>query len=127
LKAVTAGASGFLVRPMAPADLLPHLEKALAGGVTFCPCAERLLLEAMHRLGRRDQSFSSLTMREREVMLSLCQHRSDKNVGAVLGISVKTVHAHLARVFRKLRVHDRQSAMCKFLKGLLEGKDETVD
>jgi DNA-binding NarL/FixJ family response regulator len=113
LNAVMTGANGYLIRPLAMADLTTHLNKAVAGGMIFCLQSERLLLEGLQRLGRGNVVWR-LTRREREIMGHLERRSSDKEIASALGIAQATVHAHLARMFKKLEVHDREAAVCKF-------------
>lgn len=123
LRTLSAGARGYLVKPLPPADLLPHLHKALAGGVAFCPRAEQLLVEDLRGLDEVNTSLG-LSPREQAVMLCLCQHQSDpsnKTCAKELGISEATVHAHLARIYKKLNVHDRESALRVFTQHLRGG------
>ena len=119
LEGMMAGASGYLIKPVASAELVLHLCKAVMGGLALCARAEGLLLESLHRLGRASTRLG-LSWREQESMLCLCQHRSHKECAGVLGISEATVHAHLARVYKKLHVHDRESAVRLFM-GRLSG------
>ncbi len=128
LRTLSAGARGYLVKPLPVADLLPHLHKVLDGGLALCEKAERLLLEGLCGMNHTRASLG-LSLREEQVILCLCQHRSDpsdKTCAEVLGISMATVHAHLARIFKKLNVHDRESAIRVFTQHLLGGGGKTV-
>lgn len=117
---LTAGAQGYLVKPVPPDDLPPHLHRAMAGELVLCGKARRLLLDAFHGLGRAGTSLN-LSKREEEIMFCLCQHPSDKECTRALGICPTTVHAHLSRIYKKLNVHDRASALRRFKKSLLGG------
>lgn len=120
LGTLSAGARGYLVKPLPVADLLPHLHKVLDGGLALCEKAERLLLEGLCGMNRTRASLG-LSQREEQVILCLCHHRSNKECAVTLGISMATVHAHLARIFKKLNVHDRESAIRVFTQYLLGG------
>lgn len=120
LKAMMAGVRGCLIKPLPVADVLAQVNKVLAGGLALCPRAERLLLEGLRGLGRAKPALG-LSRREQDVMFCLCQHRSNKECAAVLGISETTVHAHLASIFRKLQVHDRESALGLFMRQVQVG------
>ena len=54
---------------------------------------------------------TKLTPREREVLRLMAQGRANKEIGALLGISVGTVKTHLRHIFRKLQVSDRTGAV----------------
>jgi DNA-binding NarL/FixJ family response regulator len=120
LQSLTAGARGYLIKPLSPAELLPHLHKVLGGGLALCGKAEQLLLERLHALGG-DHSALGLSQREQQLMFCLCQHRSDKGCAEALGISESTVAVHLRSVFKKLGVHDRTAAIRGFLEFPLGG------
>lgn len=124
LRALAAGARGYLVKPQPPAELRAHLEKVLAGGLALCRKAERCLLEDLQRLGHA-RTVPGLSLREQELMHCLCQHPSNKQCALALGISEATVHAHLARIFKKLGVHDRESAIRVFTQHLHGGGGKT--
>jgi DNA-binding CsgD family transcriptional regulator len=80
----------------------------------MCAEAERLLPKAFARLDQGNPW--GLSRREEELMLCLCRKLADKEVAAALGISDETVHVHLRHAFKKLGVHDRQSAIQEFTK-----------
>jgi DNA-binding NarL/FixJ family response regulator len=112
LNAMTTGASGYLLKPLPPGDLTMRLNKVLTGGMTLCQQSEKLLLEGLRDIGRWN-SASPLTRREQEIMLNLGRQSSDKEIAMALGIAKATVHAHLAKIFKKLEVHDREAALRK--------------
>ena len=113
MSALRAGARGYMVKTAALNGLVPLLNKAITGGLALCVEAERLLMEAMHRSLPAAPEWG-LTRRENEVLLCLCRHLSNKEIATALGLSEKTVHVHLAGIFKKLKVHDRKSALQKF-------------
>jgi len=113
LTALMVGASGLLIEPQVPRELVIQLRKAAAGGLAVCVRAEKLLLASLRRMAGAGAGLG-LSWREQELMFCLCQHRSHKECAAILGISEATVHAHVANVFKKLNVHDRESAVRVF-------------
>lgn len=119
---MSAGARGYLVKPLPVADLLPHLHKALAGGVAFCPRAERLLAEAFALMRQRTVNQWGLTRREEEILTALCAHKTEKEIGVELRIETGTVHVHLMKIYKKLAVHDRASAIRNYLAAMRGGK-----
>ena len=101
------------VKNSARSGLVPLLNKAMNGGLALCANAESLLLQAMQRTHPAPPEWG-LTQREEEVLLCLCRERSNKAMATVLGLSERTVHVHLAAIYKKLNVHDRNSAIQKF-------------
>ncbi|HPY30671.1 MAG TPA: response regulator transcription factor [Verrucomicrobiota bacterium] len=120
LRTLSAGARGYLIKPLPPADLLPHLHKVLDGGLALCEKAERLLLEGLRGLWLQHSALR-LTWAEQQVMLCLCLHRRNKDCARALRISEATVHAHLASIYKKLNVHNRESAIQVFTQKLHGG------
>jgi len=119
LRVLMAGAMGYVVGNGEGVPLVEHLRKAMSGRFALCEETERLLpklfAEAAHEHPR------GLTRRETEVMKCLCQRLSDKEVANALNLSEHTVHCHLDRIFKKLGVHDRKSAIRLFAASGLGG------
>jgi DNA-binding NarL/FixJ family response regulator len=104
--ALAAGAIGYLLKDCEPPDLLAAVRAAAAGQVPLDPRVAGALLPASN--GDRPQD--ALSPREIEVLWLVAQGRANKQIGRELGISERTVKAHLGRVFRQLGVADRTSA-----------------
>lgn len=67
-----------------------------------------------------------LTPREAEVLFWVCQGKTNKEIGAILGLSARTVQTHLERVFRKLNVGNRaHAAATALLARLIPMRDES--
>ena len=106
--ALEAGAVGYLLKDAEPEDILRALRDAAAGGVPLSPRAAAALLP-----GNRPSSnatLTSLTRREREILGLVATGLPNKSIARRLGISEKTVKAHLTRVFSVVGVSDRTSA-----------------
>jgi DNA-binding NarL/FixJ family response regulator len=106
--ALEAGAVGYLLKDAEPDDILRALRDAAAGGVPLSPRAAAALLP-----GNRPTSnatLTSLTPRERDVLALVATGLPNKTIARRLGISEKTVKAHLTRVFSVVGVSDRTSA-----------------
>jgi DNA-binding NarL/FixJ family response regulator len=56
-----------------------------------------------------------LTSREHDIMICLCEQKSDKQISADLGIGTGTVHGHVSSILKKLGVHTRSAAIRKIL------------
>jgi len=104
--ALTAGAVGYLLKDCEPADLLAAVRSAAAGHVPLDPRVARVLLPSSGS-GRPDEVMSP---RELEVLRLVAKGLANKQIGRALGISERTVKAHLGRVFRQIGVADRTSA-----------------
>lgn len=105
LALVEAGASGYLVKDAAGAELHDAVLALASGQGWFGPQAARALADAQRDPGRRQTDpYGSLTPREREVMHLVCDGMSTKAIARQLDISVKTAENHRARVLDKLGV-----------------------
>jgi two-component system response regulator DctR len=94
--AVKRGAFDFVEKPFSDNALVDRVEQALA--------ASREHLDAARSAGKVAQWLSELTEREREVMQLIVEGKPNKLVADALGISVRTVEVHRARVFDKMNV-----------------------
>jgi len=106
MRAVQAGATGYMVKDAAGKELLTAIESVAAGRPYFSPAIERLLQD-----DRRSPSsgfadrYETLSAREREVFQLIAEAKSNKEVALLLGISPATVETHRARILQKLDVH----------------------
>lgn len=106
--ALEAGAVGYLLKDAEPEDILKALHDAAAGGVPLSPRAAAALLP--QNRPTPDATVASLTPREREVLELVATGLPNKSIARRLGISEKTVKAHLTKVFAVVGVADRTSA-----------------
>lgn len=104
--ALDAGAVGYLLKDSEPEDLLRGIRAALRGESPLDPRAARALLDARDR--RR--ATTTLTDRERQVLALVSQGMANKQIARALGISERTVKAHVGSVFSRIGVSDRTSA-----------------
>lgn len=115
LDAIDAGAVGYLLKDSAPEELLRGIRAAAAGESPLSPKAAQAIVEA-----RRQRAGSELTAREREVLALLARGLANKQIARALGVSEKTVKAHLTSVFQRIGVSDRtQAALWAERRGLL--------
>lgn len=122
LQAVRAGASGYLVKDSAAAELLSALRSLHAGRGHFGPQAAQALAEQFHRPERPlDDPYGRLTQREREVFHLIAEGMTTKDIAQRLGISAKTAENHRGRVLDKLDVRNTAELVRYALrKGLVE-------
>ena len=105
IQALDAGAVGYLVKDSEPAALIAGVRAAAQGDAPLDARAARALLDTRQR-----PSGPTLTDREEEVLALVAQGLANKVIARRLGISEKTVKAHLTRVFTELEVSDRTQA-----------------
>jgi DNA-binding NarL/FixJ family response regulator len=105
LRAVEAGATGYLLKD-APRDDLVAAVRAVAGGETvLAPSVARRLVSGVRNAGER------LTARELDVLRAVARGGTNAQIGAELFITEATVKTHLLRIFAKLGVDDRTRAV----------------
>ena len=103
-EALKAGVSGYVLKKQATADLIRAIQEVSLGNIYLSPGISRAVMEAF-RSGTQLAS-RTLTAREREVLQLIAEGRTTKEIGGVLGISVKTAETHRSRVMDKLEIRD---------------------
>lgn len=104
--AISSGAIGYLLKDSTPAELVEGVRAAFAGESPLDPKAARILIEGQ----RNPVVVPTLSPREWEVAMVLPEGLTNKGIGKKLGISERTVKAHLTAIFSKLEVSDRTQA-----------------
>ncbi len=104
--ALAAGAVGYLLKDSDPRDVLEAIRAAAAGHAPLDPRVAKALLPS----SRTVDPAEALSGREREVLVLVAQGLANKQIARQLGISERTVKAHLGNVFRHIGVADRTSA-----------------
>ena len=113
--ALTAGASGFLLKDVSPEQLVAAVRMVRAGDALLAPSITRRLVErfAAPAGGRSPASvnLSDLTPRELEVLKLLAHGMSNAELAAELTLSEATIKTHVARILAKLQLRDRVQAV----------------
>ena len=108
LRALKAGARAYLLKDSAEADLVSAIQAIIEGKSFFSPGVRALLKEDyIHRLAKfgADDTYELLTAREREVLQLVAEGRSNKEVAALLNLSLYTVETHRTHILQKLNLH----------------------
>ena len=108
LRALKAGARGYLLKESAESDLINAVRSVSQGKAYFSPAVSRMLLEDyMRQLQDRDveDSYELLTSREREVLQMVAEGNSSKDIANVLNLSLYTVETHRSNIMEKLNLH----------------------
>jgi two-component system, NarL family, response regulator LiaR len=121
LPAIQAGAAGYLLKNVAPAELARAIRAAHAGEAIIDPTAAARLVHAIADDARpRVEPPERLTRRERDVLELIARGQSNKRIALELGISEKTVKTHVGHLLAKLGVTDRtQAALLAVEEGLV--------
>jgi DNA-binding NarL/FixJ family response regulator len=105
LRALDAGAVGYLLKDAEPDELVRGIFAAARGESPLAPKAAHAVLRA-----RSEEQFVTLSPREREVLALVAQGLQNKHIARQLEISEKTVKAHLTSVFSQIGATDRTQA-----------------
>ena len=108
LRALKAGARGYLVKESAEADLMTAIRTVHAGKAFFSPSVSALLVEDYVRQMRdrgMEDSYELLSTREREVLQLVAEGKSNKDIANLLGLSVYTIETHRGNILQKLNLH----------------------
>jgi DNA-binding NarL/FixJ family response regulator len=114
LRALRAGAAGFLLKDTPPAEIVRAIELVHAGDGMLSPTVARQLIallagdtDAGARFEEARDRLAALTPREREVAFAVGQGLANADIAAELHMSVATVKAYVSRLLTKLRVENR--------------------
>jgi DNA-binding NarL/FixJ family response regulator len=123
--ALRAGASGFLLKDVSPEQLVASLRIVAGGDAILAPSITRRLIERFaapaDHTPAASHLLSTLTEREREVLLLVARGLSNEEVGAELHVGESTVKTHVGRVLGKLGLRDRvQAAVFAYENGLIQ-------
>ncbi len=110
LQAIRAGAVGYLIKSIAPPDLLQAI-RVVRGGGSFLsgPVALKILEQFQHAGDARSEY--ELSPREEEILQGLVNGYTYKRLADHLGISIDTVRSHIKNLYDKLHVHSRNEAV----------------
>ncbi|GAA3297796.1 response regulator transcription factor [Dactylosporangium vinaceum] len=113
--ALRAGASGFLLKDVRPAELVEAVRVVARGEALLAPTATRRLLDRFVATDTTPPApvgvLTQLTEREREVLQLLARGSANAEIAAQLVVAEATVKTHVSAILRKLRVRDRVQAV----------------
>lgn len=115
-ESLRAGANGFLLKNMPPAELMQAIVQVHDGGSPMSMRIARKVVRCFQEGGQRSK-LPALTSREQEILTLLAKGYLYKEIADRLGITLSTVRAHLHAIYEKLHVHSRTQAVIKYLGG----------
>ena len=107
LRALKAGAKGYLLKDSAEQDLIKAVHVVAGGKSFFSPAVSRVLLDDYVRKLKRsgaDDAYDLLTPRERELLQLIAEGKSNKDIANLLNLSVYTVESHRSNLMEKLNL-----------------------
>ena len=122
LPAVRAGAAGYLLKDVQPAELVRAIRMVDRGEALLHPAVAARVLRELAGDGERAERHELLTARELEVLALLAAGRANKAIAHELGVAEKTVKTHVGNILGKLGLSDRtQAALYAVREGLAGG------
>lgn len=131
-EALSAGASGFLLKDVPPEQLVAGLRVVAGGDALLSPSVTRRVIEQFvrrpPRSSQREPKLEELTPRELEVLKLIATGMSNAEIAANLVVTNTTVKTHVARILMKLHLRDRvQAVVLAYQSGLMEPQAITPD
>ncbi|MFC4899386.1 response regulator [Streptosporangium amethystogenes subsp. fukuiense] len=127
LRALRAGAAGYLLKDTPPAEIVAAVRQVTLGNPVLSPAVTRRLIARVaddgenERRTRARERLARLADREREVAIAVGQGRSNAEIGAMLHLSLATVKTHVSSVLTKFDLNNRvQIALLVHDAGLLD-------
>jgi len=115
--ALAAGASGYLLKRLAPPKLLEAIREVHEGGSPMsAPIARKVVQSLQPVLAAPGNEPIGLSPREREVLDGLAEGQAYKQIADKLGVSIHTVRNYIRRIYEKLHVCSRTEAVAKYLR-----------
>jgi DNA-binding NarL/FixJ family response regulator len=113
--ALKAGASGYLLKRAAPAEILKAIQEVMMGGAPMSSQIACRVVESFHETQRASTLEQKLTPREEAILEELSKGYTTKEIAAHFNLSSHTVHTHLQHIYEKLHVRSKTEAVAKFL------------
>ncbi|HTI98282.1 MAG TPA: response regulator transcription factor [Dongiaceae bacterium] len=114
--ALAAGASGYLLKRLAPAKLLEAIREVHEGGSPMSASIARKVVVSLQGVPAQGNETAELSPREREVLDGLAEGQAYKQIATRLGVSIHTVRNYIRRIYEKLHVCSSAEAVAKYLR-----------
>jgi DNA-binding NarL/FixJ family response regulator len=116
-QALTAGASGYLLKRSTPDKLLQAIRDVHAGGSPMSSSIARKVVASFQKPGPQSGGSEHLSAREQSILECLSKGLTYQHTADQLAISIGTLRTHIRRIYEKLHVHARTAAVAKYLHG----------
>ena len=115
-KALSAGATGYLLKRLSPAKLLQAIREVQAGGSPMSASIARKVVASFQKTGPVGEKHTHLSPREQAVLECLAKGLTYKQIADQLAISIDTIRTYLRRIYEKLHVQSRTEAVARYLR-----------
>jgi DNA-binding NarL/FixJ family response regulator len=107
IRALREGASGYMLKDSATAELELAINSVIQGKIYLNPSISRTVIDDyLQRVGGAVSTLEQLTSRQREILQSIAEGKNVKEIAADLDISIKTVESHRLQLMDRLHIHD---------------------
>ncbi len=113
--AISAGASGYLLKTARPEQLVEAIHEAARGGSPMSPLIAASVVKLLAKLTKPTTPVS-LSPREREMLVMIVEGLTAKEIAERLGVSIHTIDTHTRHLFKKLDVRSRAAAVARALR-----------
>ena len=113
--ALTAGASGYLLKSLRRMELIEAIAQVIAGGSPMSNGIARKVVQSFSRAAQTNEDLEALSPREQSVLDLLSKGYLYKEIAECLSVSVPTVNTHIRHIYGKLQVRSRSQAIMKYL------------
>jgi DNA-binding NarL/FixJ family response regulator len=116
IKALSSGATGYMLKRTPRSELLDAVKDVHAGGSPMSSSIARKFVQSFQRFSSNTAADpDNLSPREREVFELVARGYHSKEIAKSLHVSLSTVHTHIRRIYKKLHVRSRSQAIAKFM------------
>jgi DNA-binding NarL/FixJ family response regulator len=119
LEAIKNGADGYILKKSSPNKILDAIQQVYEGGAALTPMVAKQVMTFLKPEATKAGSPSTLTAREKEILLLITQGMTNDLIASKLFISVQTVRNHIKNIYDKLQVHSRAQVVVKAYKDKL--------
>jgi len=119
--ALSAGASGYLLKRSAPEKIIEAIRDVRVGGSPMTGHIARKVVASFRKITQPKHDYEKLSIREQQVLDWLAQGRTYQEIADALSISYTTVNTHIRHIYEKLHVRSRTQAVAMHL-GFVKGK-----
>jgi DNA-binding NarL/FixJ family response regulator len=112
-RSIMAGASGYLLKKIAPSRLLEALDDFIQGGAPMTGSIATKVIQMFRKQTKQSSADFNLSAKELEILTALTEGKSYKAIAAERFVSAETIKSHVKNIYVKLHVHSKSEAVAK--------------
>lgn len=115
-EAIRAGANGYLLKKAPSEEIVESIRELYHGGAPMSPSIARKVVQSFQSTSKTEKDEYKLTVRENEILYSLTEGLTYKEIAEKYFISISTIRTHISRIYEKLHVNSKSQAVALVLK-----------